>query len=748
MDKTSKIVIYRPMSKSMLRPDRPGFNTITKSRNAVTAETPNEDMNETLSHTHEPDDVDEDLLALPPPPPNPRLLIFVVAILLMSAIMMVWFFPELRYFLATFKAPVELGEAADIDPSKLIPDTLAEVDGFPLIQRTLTYKEGVKWFMMSDNMRKFFPLAGQSHLYVQWAETAEHKAYRDPETNPGVLGPPSHFRGHLTTRKALGPNYNQVWVFYDCLKYHYLGRCNRCLGRTSMDECRNTFVCAESNGDEACGEILSHTESSLAKEIEAAEKGGNTEKSAALEQLRDAVRENNVLSRSVRLEELGMQAARLHDTAAAEKNPLVSSLEKTRGRILTLRAKELRVRATDALRTVSTLKDTDKEKLRALRAEWDKTQAEETSLVKTLRTMKVLVQLGDGVHRWKKRTQWIMQYAALLSPETAKKAAAFDPASKNGPEIAYLLNSLESEIADVRRARYQAEARTDTDGAADTERDTDTAADTEGDTEAATATTAATVPAAAEPQEALALPNDPAYGGLIERLTALKTRLRAMEIRLGEVLPGRLPDLEKWALKPDVLGNVPDALMESRVISNIADIERMTASISEEGDADGEPDFTLARTMNDNIDKLAELRARIKKIPETTGFFELQVSDLINELDGIIKPTMPLKAADDATRRIDRIIAEMSTHQLFLSNLKGAPEAMQQLGTLVSEETLDNISAELEEIVSTLDPGDFVLIDGEIPMDKLWVVLLYLALIAMIVVNTRKLKRFIDAYRK
>ena len=189
------------------------------------------------------DDIDEELINLSAPPPDLRLLVFTLVILILSGVMAYWFLPEAKYLASAFRDPIPLGEAADIKVENLKNHTYVSVDGFPLIQRTLMFKEGVKWFTLSDNTRKFFPLAGQPHLYVQWAETDKHKAYRDPETQPGTLGPPAHFEGHLILREDLGENFDRIWVFYDCLKYHYIGRCNYCLGKISMDQCRDAFAC-------------------------------------------------------------------------------------------------------------------------------------------------------------------------------------------------------------------------------------------------------------------------------------------------------------------------------------------------------------------------------------------------------------------------------------------------------------------------------------------------------------------------
>ncbi len=654
------------------------------------------------------DEIDEELLALSPPPPNPRLLLLIILIFCMTVVMMVWFFPELKYFLSAFREPVKLGEAADIEVESLAPNRQAELHGFPLMQRTLTFKEGVKWFMLSNNTRKLSPLAGQPNIYVQWTESTARKAYRDPETNPGELGPPSSFKGQLATRQSMGANYEKIWVFYDCLKYHYIGRCNRCIGKNSMDDCRNTFVCEENAGKETCLEITSRSETDLSDEIAKAERSGDKKTEEHLRQLKSLQNEIAVQARFVELEELDIKTGRLQNIAAKKKSSQISSLYKIRATLLNLRFQELKLRAVHALRTTSVLSEESKQKLHSLSGELKNKKTEEESLVSQLKIMKTLVRIGESLHRWNKRTEDIIAKAKEFPPSVVEKLSAFDPNAKKGSILLSALSSMESDLASVKKnAPNEGENR-------DEVPSSDNAVDDKH----------------------------------VVKLTEFKERLDDMMSRLSTLSPGQLPELEQWASKPDVLGDVPEPLMENRVMENISEIERMLASTTPNESASDETFLPLARRMNESIDKLAALRTEIKAIPETPGFHEMEIEKELSSISSVIESGITKDNADALAKRINMLIADMTIKGVYLAKLKGAEKEAAMLSKLLSEERLKELKVELQNASSTLEPIDYVLIDGEIPLDKLWVVAVYLILMLMLIVNIRKILLFVEAYRK
>ena len=672
------------------------------------------------------DETDEDLMALSPPPPSPRFLVFTGAVLVLSVTMLFWFTPELKFFLSQFTGPVALGEAADIDLSKLSSGQYATVKGLPMVQRTLTFKEGVKWFMLSDNTRKFFPLAGRPNFYVQWTETDAHKAYRDPESNPGVVGPPSEFKGHLVSRESLGNNYDAVFVFYDCLKYHYLGRCNRCLGQTSQDVCRDTFVCAENNDPELCSELLTQSEKRIKDELDALRQSGDkNERIQSLEAMQNAQREHRVSIQSVKLEEMVQLAARLRRLAEKSGSELRSKLEKVYDSLFSLRLEELTVRAANAYRTLGALSVTQREDVKTAVKALEERRAEKARITDELKIMRIFINIGDELERLKKRTLTIRKKAAFIPIEKLKTLAAFNPDTREGNEIIDAVGRLETSIAEIERAIWRKNLG---DGGMPAEIVDGGAVDG-----------IATIPL---PPVSAELAANPDYIKLLENLDGVVARVDAALSKLKVLMPGQNKQFDEWAVKPDVLGTIPEGLREVRVIGALAKLEQLLNELPSSDDAD-KP--SLAEVYNENIDELERASSEVNALEKKPGLNEYILTDRISRLKSG-------KSGDDGEtsrqRRMESLLADLSAAGLYLFKLKGAPDEMAKLEKLLSSERLDPLEASMKSMEESLTNGDWVLVDGEIPLDKIWVVVVYLVLLFMIFVNLRKIWRFFLAYKE
>lgn len=160
------------------------------------------------------DDIDEELLALSAPPPSLRFALITALVLVLSVAMLVWFFPDLSYLIQGLGEPQHLGEASDVDVAALEDNSYVSLEGIPWITRTLVFQKSRRWFAMSDNSCKMFPLTGQAKILVQWDIPPEHKVYRDPHVDPTSLALPTYFEGRLVRKGQLGRNYNKVWLFF------------------------------------------------------------------------------------------------------------------------------------------------------------------------------------------------------------------------------------------------------------------------------------------------------------------------------------------------------------------------------------------------------------------------------------------------------------------------------------------------------------------------------------------------------
>ncbi|MCP4599280.1 MAG: hypothetical protein GY847_01865 [Proteobacteria bacterium] len=163
----------------------------------------------------EPEEVDEELMALSGPLPSLRYGLFTGMVIVLSIAMLAWFYPDLHYFLQGLDEPLHLGDASDIDFSNIENNSYASVDGIPWVTKTIAFNEGIRWFSMSDTSRKLFPLTGQPNLFVQWTVPDEVKAYRDPRVNPSSPPLPSYFKGHLVQRGKFTRNYERLWNFVE-----------------------------------------------------------------------------------------------------------------------------------------------------------------------------------------------------------------------------------------------------------------------------------------------------------------------------------------------------------------------------------------------------------------------------------------------------------------------------------------------------------------------------------------------------
>ena len=165
-------------------------------------------------HASFDDEVDDELVQLSGPPLDFRFVLITGLVMVLSVAMLVWFFPDLRFLLRGIEEPTPLGEAPDIELSTLSDNSFVSVEGIPWVTRTVVFQESRKWFALSDNSTKMFPLMGQSHVLVQWKVPSKHKAYRDPSVDPTRLALPTFFKGRLVRKSSLGKGYNRVWNFF------------------------------------------------------------------------------------------------------------------------------------------------------------------------------------------------------------------------------------------------------------------------------------------------------------------------------------------------------------------------------------------------------------------------------------------------------------------------------------------------------------------------------------------------------
>lgn len=158
------------------------------------------------------DDYDEELLALPPPVPSPWYAVVTALVIVCSVVILVWFWPDMRFFLRLASEPVQLGDASNLELSTLEHNSYVELSALPRVNRVVQYTEGTWWFK-KDNVHRLFPVAGQRGLLVRWEDNVVIEYQGDVELRPTF---PSHFRGRLmrVDKMPFDSRYQAVFAFF------------------------------------------------------------------------------------------------------------------------------------------------------------------------------------------------------------------------------------------------------------------------------------------------------------------------------------------------------------------------------------------------------------------------------------------------------------------------------------------------------------------------------------------------------
>ncbi len=678
------------------------------------------------------EEVDEELLALAPPPPSIRQALFVGIVLALTIVMLVWFSPELRYFLRSFHGPTHLGEAPDIDTGALSSHTYVSINGLPMISETLVFNEGVKWFAQSDTERKMFSLSGQSDIFVQWAVPDEHKAYRDPEFDPVSPPLPAFFEGHLIKRGEIGPNFDKVWVFFDCLNVHTISRCKYCLGRTSMDSCREAFTCLERNTSEQCGELLERSADGLASEIGDLEKKVSLgespqeyrKKIAHLRDLEMSLREQGVAVAAVRLEEMSARAERLLRMVGDEGSER-RDLESIRAEVLGMQFNDMMTRAGKPASVVDSFKGDDRAKLDLALERYRNLVKAEPAKIENLKALQAVIEIGNGLQRLKERLAWLDERIANLDPTQmgSLKNWKLSPEKSTGAEILAAVEILEQALSKppIPRAEIGADAG----------------------------------PAAKGPGADIDEIDEPDARRTALALRAVSRRADSLQDRVAFVEPGRIPDFDKWAMKSNTVLHlcrstsrdgckIPKGLRTDEIIGALDRLEKMLEGVAP---VDGEVP-PLSSKLDQGIDDLDEIRKGIREIEVRSGMVELEVMEPLHALRKSIASLADKPGgAPEVARELERVRRMMMERGFYSTQLKGMPKELAAIEKTLDAGILSKLDGRLDALAATIDRSDWVLVDGEVPIDNIWVLFIYLLLVVMIVINVKKLWRFWLAWR-
>ncbi len=643
-------------------------------------------------------EIDQELVSLGTPPPSLRYGLFTLAISLMTVVMLVWFSPELVYFFKMTSNPTDLGDATDIDVNKLHPNTYVSVDGLPQLTNSLTFNEGIKWFSMSDTRCNFFTLTGQPNLFVQWRMPEEHKAFRNPEINPVSPGPPSHFEGHLVKRDDMGPNFNRVWAFFDCRRSFSLRRCNTCLGVTSMDKCLNMFTCLERNTPERCKQIMESEE-------EARDPG-----------LKLAIREQNVSLASVKLEQWAAKAKKLERAAAKLGGKDKASIKDFRVDILKLSLEELKIRAKEPFEKINSLEDSARKEVGLQLADLEELRLKETEQVENQRILTAFSNIGKTLNKLKKKVSGLKTKISALGSTTVERLVKWkcDPETTDGKGLLKSVDTLEVILLDLDDAAKR--KAHDAGSGVDEKRDRET-----------------------HKQKGPSKSSDnPQYETIITSLDKVNQRATALMDKIAMLAPGQKPLFDKWARKPDVLGQIPEELRTDNVVSAMGKLEQMVADLEPVGD-DAQ---SLGKRLKNGIKQLNETRKKIKDIEAQDGIRYLKIVNMFEAFEKKVASGTAFEKAGVTEREFDQLKQAIIEEGFYMAELKGTPTNIEALEKKLAPKPLQEFERRFQKLAAPFEKDDWVLIDDEKPGDKIWIVLVYLVLLVMLIVNLIKLRRF------
>tara|TARA_B100001179_G_scaffold149994_1_gene108980 strand:+ start:84 stop:770 length:687 start_codon:yes stop_codon:yes gene_type:complete len=148
------------------------------------------------------DGVDPELLALPAPARGRR--VATLALMALAVVAALALLASTRRDIAYFfadSAPLELGEAVELDPADLQSNTFVTLEGTPMASGLVSYGR-----VLGSSSYQAFPLAGQRNVYVQ-VPVADDDAAR--------TSPRREFSGRLVSFGEAGGRFGTVRRFLE-----------------------------------------------------------------------------------------------------------------------------------------------------------------------------------------------------------------------------------------------------------------------------------------------------------------------------------------------------------------------------------------------------------------------------------------------------------------------------------------------------------------------------------------------------
>jgi hypothetical protein len=574
------------------------------------------------------------------------------------------------------------------------------------------------------------PLSGKSNLLIQWHS---HNPYIKQITDSLTL--PSFFEGRLKKREDLSKNYDKFWPFYDCLAVHSTSLCKYCIGRPDFDECRRIFTCVENYPIETCDHIAFSTKEETADKISELEKKLNNKQSsdstvtelAMLKNIYEVFKSLDIMTPAVKLEELQIRLDKL-SPPADRKNKIL----KLKKQILNLQIEILKIKLSNVINQIDTLDNeallTLKNNLTLLKNTKDnlkKLQLKKKKLLPILEVKRELVHFLSWTKKLKKELQ-------VATPEqlAALEKWSVNPDDSDGIKI---LNKI-SELGALLNIKQKTALKNSESGSnSDTATEGDSA--NQKDSSAAEKNSANDNNPAAEDQN-----KNKNVVRVAALLTAINERIIKVLKKVNRLKPGEVPRFDKWAGRTDVIGTIPEALRTEDVFAGMKKMEKMLA------DYQNSPETESVSARYKKIkEDIESSQNRIAKLNKTGGLEKLQ---LVNDFKKLkqnaskIASEEQFKQTWQMWRSID---LNFQAKEFYPARLNNYPKLQKELSDFIKKSRIPQIESEVKKLEALHPSTMWVLLDKEKPSDNPWVLFIYIVIPIMIIINTRKLLRFIAA---
>ncbi|MBN2529299.1 MAG: hypothetical protein JXR76_23125 [Deltaproteobacteria bacterium] len=692
------------------------------------------------------DSIDEELLALAPPPPSVQQAIFIIVIIAFSFMLLYLFWPELRYFMKGFSDPVTLGEAADLKNTDLKSDSFVKVDGVPLVNRTVTFSTGTKWFS-GDIYRKMAPISGNPNLLVQW-----HTNNPNIKQTKDTLTPPSAFAGRLKRREDLSKNYNKFWPFYDCLRLHSTSQCKFCIGKTDLAECRSVFTCVDNYPIEVCDQTAFYTREEIQEKVQKLKTEIQRQASSDLvaemqlnEKALAALDNIDVLANLVTIEEMFDRVDML--PVSGDRKSDAFALKK---KIFNLLVEALEIKLRHPLEKMASLSPALRIRLETVETNLAAAQKALSDVRSAKAKLKPLVDVNTEFAEFVELIREIQENLHRVTEGgDALKDWSLD-GSESGSLLLAKVRDLDAKLATVKLApktETPSDGKTDASPGSDetddsaTTNDSSTSNSTDDDSSSAAVARIAPPALTTDTDSDMKL-TDATLATIHSQLDQAVNRVAEVGRVLIHLTPGEVPEVDKWASSTDIVGSLPKPLRADHVFKHFEQLKKMLAGITPKADTSLKTRYrTLLETEN-------EKEATVQSLSATSGLAELT---LVQNFKALKRSVENVKTESQLSQSVDmwrQLNGRFAGEEFYPGDLSNFPKEQKALVALVKRANLLALETEVSALEKTFASPIYVLLDDEKPTDSPWILFVYIVVPFMLIFNIRKLLRFIADWRQ